>query len=88
MPFQHNGLEYARLSVHTLKISQKCYLEKIPEAKLVGDTTPTRPLDPVEVHSFRSLLCSLLWVMQTYINAAAEVPSSATEDQPASRRRH
>ena len=72
LPFQHNGLYYEKLG-STIRITQKHYLIKIPEAKLAGSLVPTRSLDAVETHGFRSLLCSLLWVIQTYLNAAAEV---------------
>ena len=58
LPFQHNRLEYDRLGATTLRISQRHYLEKIPEAKVIGSSSLTR-LSSQPRYTASGLCCAL-----------------------------
>lgn len=67
LPFIYLGISHERCG-EGLFLHQRQYLEKIPAAQLDNESRashPTSPLSTTEHRSFRSLVCSLLWVCQT-----------------------
>ena len=67
LPFVYLGITHEQCG-SGLFLHQRQYLDKIPAAQLDSDsrsTQPTSSLSTTEHRSFRSLVCSLLWVCQT-----------------------
>ena len=76
LPFTYLGLKHELLSSDHLYVHQEAYLAKVSPA--VADCKEnlkhaTRPLSPTEHHSFRSTLCSLLWLCLTRMDIVADV---------------
>ena len=76
MPFIHLGVKHSITSTGSLFLSQDEYLVKIPKVVIEPDRIACSDdtlLNTSEHHSFRSLLCSMLWVTVTRIDMALEV---------------
>ena len=75
LPFTHCGLLYSRLGDGGMSLDQEAYVKAmqpitIPKERLVDHTSP---LDKFEHKSFRSLVCAMLWTLQTRLDRAADI---------------